>query len=83
MALEEPRATVVVIYLVPSALKLIQEWVHELWSTRSDLTLVMFVYRFEGWTPDEVDVNYGISVYHCRDATHRKPFSFLSSKVCF
>eukprot|EP00946_MAST-07B_sp_MAST-7B-sp1_P005013 g5013.t1 len=76
MALDDPRATVAVIYLVPSALKLIQTWIRELWSSRDDLTLVLFVYAFEGWAPDEVDKDYGISVYHCRDPTRRQRFSF-------
>ena len=80
MTLDNPRATVAVIYLVPSALKLIQAWTRELWSSRDDLTLVLFVYTFEGWAPDEVDKDFGISVYHCRDPTRRQRFSFAKQE---
>ena len=76
LKLDDPYATIVVIYLVPSALKMIEPWLREQWLVRLDLTIIMFVYHFESWTPDEVDKDYGIFVYHAREKSHRQSFSF-------
>ena len=74
MALDSPAPTVIILYLVPSALLQMETVMKHLWSTLNNLTIITLVYRFKGWHADDENQKEGIFLYHCKDSQQRRPF---------
>jgi len=78
MPMDSPSPTVVILYLVPSALLQMERVMRDLWTRVEHLTLITLVYRFKSWAPSVEYPEDGIFVYHCKDALRRRSLGAVS-----